>query len=541
MNNVNINTIKSTLFYIIIWVLFYLLNLYSPFINDDTIYAFIKGENTQVMSLTDAIRSQIYDYFHTNGRFIIHVIVQYFCGVLGFSLFKIINSFVFTLLCFNVYLLLKNEFKYYVNNNAILLFIILLMVFGVCRIYLDNIACSVNYLWTSFFILLFLLLWEKELKAATRKTSYYIVIFFISGIIGSLQESFSFGVAGALFIYYILKHRELNKGNTILIIGFLIGTSVNIFAPSNFIRLEETGGMPNSLHTIISRVFSVFYNSDSFLVLLIILSLFYINDKKGCIRFIETNLILLLSIIFNIAFTLFVAYTAPHQLTCIELFSILLIIKLIYTRYSDFLINRRKVFLVLYLIILSLLYIPVFYCRRDIGTGHNRLIDNAYKSNDGCVIANEYYNSVLTKDNWFYNNFTRQEVYNNFCKVGLSAIVTHGENWNFIKSILPDEKSNLMDICKDENMISKYIYKEANKPYFIVKIPLREDIENLCIEVAYEPALRDWLKNLLSHTELIYTIIKKNDTDSFEHKDIRYYIIYDSCKHKIKDIRLTPK
>lgn len=531
-------TIKSILFYLSIGVLFYILDCYSLFINDDCIYAFIKGKDTPVMSISDAIQSQIYDYFHANGRFIIHIIVQYFCGVLGLSIFRICNSIMFVLLCIMFTRLLKNEFKDSINNNTTILFIILMMLFGVCRIFLDNIACSVNYLWTSCSILLFLSIWEKEINGPKTGVLHFIMLFLISIIIGSLQESFSFGLAGALFIHAIFKHKEQKKGTIILTVSFIIGSLINILAPSNFIRLKEAGETNSGFFSLISRAFSCFYNSESLLILLALLIVFYIKDSQKCLQFINKNIIIILSIVFNVLFVIFIAYTGSHQLTCIELFSILLIIKLIYTYYPNYITRNNKLIHLICLVILLILYIPTFYCRREISIGHNKLIKNAYQSNDGCIVAKEYYNSCLTKNNWFYKNFTRQEIYNNYCKAGLSGIITNGKNWEFIKSIIPDERINIIKNCNHANAVNKYIYKNSTTPYYIIKLPINNEINELNIEVAYEPATRDWLKRLFNHTGLKYNVINKKEVDSFEEGGIRYYIIYDNIEHKVQDIRI---
>lgn len=533
-----LTNIKIVLFYISIGIFFYILNVYSPFINDDYIYAFIKGDKTPVLSLSDAIKSQIYDYFHANGRFIIHVIVQYFCGVLGSSFFIICNSIMFTLLCLNFTYLLKNEFKSFVNSNVTLLFVILIMLFGVCRIYLDNISCSVNYLWTSTSILLFFIFWEKELNGTEKRTFYYIALSFISIIIGSLQESFSFGVSGALLIYYILKRKKLKKGSIVLIISFIVGTLMNVLAPSNFIRLEDSGGIKNDINSLVSRFFSCFYNSEGLLILLIFLIVFYVKNKKECVHFISNNIIIILSIVFNILFIIFIAYNGTHQLTCIELFSIILIIKLIYICCINFIIKYNKCIFIFCLSILLILYIPIFYCRRDVCIGHKELIKNAYNSKDGCVVAKKYYNSCLIYNNWFYKNFTRREIYRNYCKSGLSAIITNGANWKFIKTIIPDEKKYIIESCKNKNIIGKYIYKNNNAPYYIIKIPINENMDKFNIKVAYTPALIDRIKNFSNHI-LMYNIINKQNIDNFDFEDARYYIIYDSVEQKIRDIKVT--
>ena len=62
---------------------FFLIRQYIPCV-EDLIYRFSKVDETPILSLWDAIVSQMYDYLHLNGRFLVHTLVQWFCGPAGF-------------------------------------------------------------------------------------------------------------------------------------------------------------------------------------------------------------------------------------------------------------------------------------------------------------------------------------------------------------------------------------------------------------------------------------------------------------------------
>ena len=97
---------------VVFFLSFYVQNQYAIFSIDDWTYTFIVNENAlnyqavtedsiirqPVSSFSDAIISQSRDYFKTapsNGRFIIHTLVQYICGTKTMSQFIILNSLMF--------------------------------------------------------------------------------------------------------------------------------------------------------------------------------------------------------------------------------------------------------------------------------------------------------------------------------------------------------------------------------------------------------------------------------------------------------------
>ena len=76
----------------IIGVIFYLMNCFTPLFSDDWHYCFIFGTTNPIESLKDLFISQYTHYFQQNGRFIPHVIVQFFDGIAGKEWFNIFNA-----------------------------------------------------------------------------------------------------------------------------------------------------------------------------------------------------------------------------------------------------------------------------------------------------------------------------------------------------------------------------------------------------------------------------------------------------------------
>ena len=103
---------------VICFIAFYLQERYAIFSIDDWTYAFVVQDDYHnyqsvtddhvirkpVTSIYDAFISQSRDYFKTNGRFLIHALVQYICGTKTMGQFIVLNTVMFS---FFILLLLR--------------------------------------------------------------------------------------------------------------------------------------------------------------------------------------------------------------------------------------------------------------------------------------------------------------------------------------------------------------------------------------------------------------------------------------------------
>lgn len=540
---------KDFIICLIIGFAFYLLNQFSLFKNDDYLYAFISGTDSPVTSLKDAILSQYYDYFHAgrNGRFIIHTIVQYFCGVLGFHSFQICNSIVFTLLCIGVIMLLRLEFNEKIKYNVILLFMLLFFLSGIALTSLANIAEAINYLWTACAIIFFLLIYYKHHKEQKRHSFlYYIFIFIFALITGSLQESFSFGLAAAFFFYYCFNFKFLQKSELWIIGGFLFGTCIVLFSPANFYRYNENYySIASYLLGCGIRAFQLLSNAIMLDILLFITIISFLFNKGKAKNYIQNNIIWILTILFNSLFVIMIIYMDKRQLTCINLFSIILIIKWIYT-YYPIQLNRYNNHITIVLIsILIALYIPIYKYNHNLSKAHQILINNATSSTDGTAEATEYSLFCITQNNWITNNFTRKRLYNNWENHALSRYITKAKNENYITAVLPAPKESIINTCNDSYKIKEHVYRNKSDYWYILKLPTDTNINSYKISTLSKPAFsirkkitdiffskdNDNLANLSEHSYA-------NWYNYFIDKGYYYIIIYDYKEPMIVDINI---
>ena len=210
------------IFYFFIGFSFYIQNRFSIFCLDDYLYTFSFADSgNRINNLIDIIKSQNAGYLNVNGRYIIHGITHLFCSVIGKDIFEIFNStaFVLLLIALSIYTIPASSLKN-VGFHLIVFTLVWLLIPSVGETFLGNISTNINYLWVSLFVVLFLINYKKY-KESNKETSlvHRLCLFFFSVFVGSLQESFSIGIAGALGLYYIFHFKELKGVIAFIVIG----------------------------------------------------------------------------------------------------------------------------------------------------------------------------------------------------------------------------------------------------------------------------------------------------------------------------------
>ena len=516
---------------VIVGILFYLLNRFNIFINDDYFYSFIKGNGQPIESIGDVFQSQAYDYFNKNGRFTIHSIVQYFCGIGGMQSFWFYNTIAFIILLINVIYYIKKACTYDHPNRILVFFLFLLALSGIPYIYLNNIACDVNYLWTSSFILIFINMYHNAC-VSNRKESLLvnIALFIFSIFIGSLQESFSIGVSGALFLFYCFNFKKFKGTVAYLVSGLWIGTCVVTLSPANFLRFTEEGGdAGGSLPMLVlTRAYSILANSVVIDILLLLIILSFVKYRERTVNFIKNNILWIGGMAINSLFVVFIAYTGKHQLTSASLFAVILIIKWFLEFQGSLLEKYGKGMTMMATALLLLLYVPVYIYRHEVFRGHTELINSARSTQNGIVIAPEYTRCCALRKDWIAQNFTRQEIYKEFSKEGISLWLTKGKQTEVVTSILPDSINHIVSNCKKENSINENLFKAEAGFYFILRSDKNIDIETAEVKYQCYPNLASKIKSLISKSNPVITETHKlSELDFFEDADFYYFIAYD--------------
>lgn len=445
MGNFKFLFTKNTYIFITIIICtlaFYLLDQYAISNSDDYIFKFmiqpeyksyleIASPNVEraypIESVKDALISTTHGYFSNNGRFLLHVIIQSCVSLMSMNHFVIINSLIFAIFLFSFFHLTidkKNAFQLLLASFAIWLFIP-----WKGFTFLSNVSLSINYLWTATAYLLFYILYLKIREKERCSIINYVILFLIGAIVGSLQESFSLGFAGAFFLYYIFNIKKINRPLLFLLIGFYIGVSFNVLAPSNFNRQSGVGFI--HFNYLISCC-----SSPAIVLCFLSLIYFTITDKLYIKEKLKDNLILVLSIFVNMSFAFIVAYGGRHSLTSVSVFSLILLFKLWMPK--AFFQKKHTYISVALLVVIMITYIPVYLMREKSYNSYNTFISQIGKNEDG-IYYQEDYDDCVNKINssLFYSYFILVQDYKDapFYHRLISLIVTNGQSNLLIKEV----------------------------------------------------------------------------------------------------------
>lgn len=266
-------------------LLFLVLNIFTPLIADD--YSYSLG----IQSVYDILVSQYNQYFTWGGRCVAHFLAQFWL-LLGKPVFNAANTVVYVFFISLLQFHITGKIK--INPAVFLLinifFWFLVPAWGQNFLWLDG---SCNYLWTTAIILLFLVPFRKRQDNSGFNLPMPLLFpFFLLGILaGWGNENSGAAVLFLLIAYFavkIVKRKRIVVFEVLGAIGFLIGFSLLIAAPGNYIRLgvinsrlEAVGSMVTLtrepfIKRLLERFFDItllYYKNKGFAVIAV--SLFF--------------------------------------------------------------------------------------------------------------------------------------------------------------------------------------------------------------------------------------------------------------------------
>lgn len=395
-----LNKNQKKIFLVLIFASMLILNFLTPLLADDYSYG-LNLNGKRISSIIDIFDYQVWHYFNWGGRTIAHTLAQTFL-ILPKAIFNVLNSFIYTVLIYLIYLHgklnRKNKEQPYILLLIHLLLWFMIPVFGQSFIWLIG---SCNYLWTTVIILYFLWLYRKN---SLSEKWYNLLFMFILGLLaGWTNENTSAGLIIILVFSFIINKVEtrkfkLSKTRLFGIIGTLAGFIIMICAPGNYIRSAEFKDDTFIIIKIIKRAFDITNNLENIILPLLIVIIILISLKIYHKKKIEKEAYTFILGGFAAIYAMVLSPTFPKRAwTGAIIFFVIAIAILIYDLDT---INRLyKFILVDFCIILSIIYIGQYInTARDI----NYL---RHTWNDRIDIINE-----SSKDKIF--EFYKYETYN---------------------------------------------------------------------------------------------------------------------------------
>lgn len=292
----------SLLFVVIIFVVLYLMNIFTPeSLQDDFIYKFVRGKNDVVelchpiSSISDVFVSQYNHYFYHSGRYVPHFLLQLFDGIFGKDLFNLINALVFCILIYYISIIASNKFTLFNSSLSFALIFFFVPSFKETTLWFTG---SFNYLWSMVFTLAFLFL----LKIYRRNSIkwWHWPLGFLCLFLGWTNEAVVIPVGIVIGVYLLFHiHNLYDKAVFPLIIFYMFGVALTVFSPAVLNNLGQQGE-GNSSVSLIHRFVTVGVVFTQIRIFWIfILSLFIIKywKKEVYTKFLKTSWMYVLIVI----------------------------------------------------------------------------------------------------------------------------------------------------------------------------------------------------------------------------------------------------
>lgn len=345
------------LFYMLIGISFLLLMFLSPLRLDDYYDYYLWGTTQRLSSISDYIHNLYLHYCHLSARVIPHCFIELFHILPGKHFFNIINTIVF--LAF-LYLITKYSSNYQPSIESFSLLClgtscIFLFMPGFSNVFLwASGAC--NYLWVAVLSIGFLMLMSK------RDGGNPLFLFVLGLICGWTNEALTIGIAIAWLFCFITDKNSITRRRFFLMMGYCIGVLLLIVSPASIHRVLSSIGSSISHSSIIHRTLSSVLSFNNlrffpiFLILLIVSCLFHKVNRS----YFKDNKIEIIAVITSILFVIATNYHSDRSRFGIELFSLILILKLVH----PFLQGKTKIISIICCIVLtSILFPTLIYSR----------------------------------------------------------------------------------------------------------------------------------------------------------------------------------
>lgn len=467
---------KASYFYwgylLIIGIIFYLMNCFTPLYSDDWHYCFVYGTTEPIKSLSDILKSQYIHYFEMNGRFIPHFFVQFFDGIAGKEWFNIINAIVFIIFLHLLTITIndKTNNKFATLSTAIFLLFLLIPGFKNCFLWMSG-AC--NYLWSATFLLFFNYLLTKDIPK-----KYFPLLFIYGWSCGWTHEGLVIGLLVGYFLYYIILKNKIYTSNYFLLTGFIIGSIFLIFSPASINRaLSHSAPLQEPLLIIRGYLVALLSMDNTRMLPLFIILLYAIRKKIHFKQYLTNNIVWISAIISLFIFILFTKHASAHSRFGFELYALILITPII--------VQLKLPNKIYYSINVSIIIGLSFYilpANAENYQEYSRVTEILKNTNSELITTkNKRYNTIHNRFNIYYITPKDSEHYNCFIPNNWenSMIATY---FNKRGGVIFIPQYIIEDLSRHTNKFDNF-YTTKNYPVYIKEINSSEHIHKVTFQL----------------------------------------------------------
>lgn len=305
-------------------------------IGDDLLYRFILDNQTlwsnyitsEISDLGDAIASQYRQYFVTNGRTLVHILVQMFAGPWGTTAFSIFMGSIFGISMRLLVVYTIPQGKRYNPVIWLLITVCFLYIFQGHGILWSRLAGGTNYLYPIALTLAFLIVYKSltHFERLNNNRWIYPLLGLLGFLTGWSHECFCIPLSATMFIrfctiIYEHKTKTVSPAKWIMIISLWIGSAILVFAPGNFIRVAES---PNFVNTL-GKGIGFLLNTKTFCIVVILMTLLAIFNKILLRRLIKDRRYDFIMLFFSILFGM-IANTGSWSFIGVSFFSMIVLL-----------------------------------------------------------------------------------------------------------------------------------------------------------------------------------------------------------------------
>lgn len=301
---------------------FFVLDVFAISTGDDLGYMFAdsklhKADGVRITTLMQCFTTQCQHYQSTNGRFLVHVLTSALLSVTSRWVFLMLNSVMFALLMALVAIHARIR-SHFGLMSALTSLWVLLPCSGV--VLLSLVAFSTNYLFSAVAFLALLWLFSNTRKSLS--TPWLALVGVLSVIVGSLHESYTIPLTGALAMYLLVHRRNASPLQWVIFIGVAVGCIIEVVAPGNFSHLQQGGGFElESLRHKFSALIDALVTTP-----IVLLPLTLLQKKQSLRAFLQDNLIFYVAIVISLLLAS-ISFTSVRQLYCPCIYSIIILLR----------------------------------------------------------------------------------------------------------------------------------------------------------------------------------------------------------------------
>lgn len=276
------------------------------------------SEDTRINNIKDLAESMSNHYMYSNGRHIIHTIIQVFVGMVDY---KGYNVFMALVMMLTMMLFVRYTCPKKLWNNPLPYLILQIAYLYLFQVQFPRITFGMNYL----FPMMLVLGWLLGMRYVSEHRDNVsvlcmIVLILLSVLTGWSHEGFAIPLSGGAFFYCLLNFKRVTRREWLLIVALWVGALVLFVSPANFARVVS-----EDIVTRFHRFFLFVLLSKMKIVWLSIPTVlfFIVFSRQETIAALRNHTLLFITVVLSLGFSS-IANTGVWSLCPLEFYSLIL-------------------------------------------------------------------------------------------------------------------------------------------------------------------------------------------------------------------------